>query len=578
MATNDVRYTLNGGFFNARWSGEDEAPAVTYDRTYDSEDMMQPYINVVTEGIFAYQTNESGGEAQLQVGFPCTVKTNENIVSIQAGRGILNHHWFELDHTENISIATNSSLTNRIDSLIIQCNMNMDERAMYLIYRQGTASAPALETNDTTIFEFRLWNISVPNMNTGTEQITLEDKRGTSECPYITGLLQQLTLDERLNKFDEDVTEKLNSYDQQLLDKIDEFESQGQSAISTFNSNGNEAIESFETESGQKITSFETNSGNAINTFNTTSQQKLTQFDTDSETKLANVDTQLNEKLSTFDEESENALSTFETESQQKLGQYDSQIAQKMQSYDNSMTQIWAEWKSLKAQISASGGVGGGTDLTITRGYQSYTSGTITISDYNAETDTIFLFINGLYANMTNDYELSSAGVITFKNTINSGADIDWWKFTIKNHQGESGDEPPVQGFALSVKSYEGAELEPESDGSYNLLDGVSYFVEATPYLGTYRWEAQSDGSTWTPVADSTEITLVVTGGVYNAVRCIINYNEVDYTSEVLNFKITVSGNVEDPVIKITEDDGYVHFSANANTKTATPKIIVDDN
>lgn len=565
MATNDVRYALNGGFFNARWTGEGEAPAVTYDRTYDSEDMMQPYINVVTEGIFAYQTNESGGEPQLQVGFPCTVKTNENTVSIQAGRGILNHHWFELDHTENISIATNSSLTNRIDSLIIQCNMNMDDRAVYLIYRQGTASAPALETNDTTIFEFRLWNISVPNVDTSTEQITLEDKRGTSECPYITGLLQQLTLDERLNKFDDDVTKKINSYDQQLLDKIDDFETQGQSAISTFNSNGNEAIESFETESGQKIdsfettsnekiTTFETNSGNAINTFNTTSQQKLT----------------------AFEEESENALSTFETESQQKLSQYDSQIAQKMQSYDNSMTQIWAEWESLKAQISASGGVGGGTDLTITRGYQSYTSGTITISDYNAETDTIFLFINGLYANTTNDYELSTAGVITFKNTINSGAGIDWWKFTIKTHQGESGDEPPVQGFTLSVKSYEGTELEPEADGSYKLLNDVSYYVSAPAYLGTYRWETQNDGSSWNQVQDASSTTLVVTGGVYNAVRCIINYEETDYTSTTMNFTVEISGTVEDPVIKIVEDDGYTHYTEEpVVTKVATPKITI---
>lgn len=513
MATNDVRYTLNGGFFNARWTGEGEAPAVTYDRTYDSEDMMQPYINVVTEGIFAYQTNESGGEPQLQVGFPCTVKTNENTVSIQAGRGILNHHWFELDHTENISIATNSSLTNRIDSLIIQCNMNMDERAMYLIYRQGTASAPALETNNTTIFEFRLWNISVPNMNTGTEQITLEDKRGTIECPYITGLLQQLTLDERLNKFDDDVTEKINSYDQQLLDKIDEFENQGQSAISTFNTNSSEAIENFETESGQKITAFETTSNEKISTFETNSEDAINTFNTTSQQKLGQFDSQF----------------------QQKLSGYDSQFSAKLQSYDNSMASIWAEWNAIKEEIEETGGGGITTSISVATQHVEYTSGTITVADYASLTDTIFVFINGLYANTTDDYTFAD-GVITFKNTINSGAVIDIWKFRVQTIA--SGADDPVQSFALEVKDSGNDNVTIDGDGTYHITSGASYFAKAPLYNGTYRWE-QYSGSEWTTIENQSSTTIPFSAGQYSQLRCVITYNGVEYVSTAITLTVS---------------------------------------
>ena len=510
MAQSDVKVLLNGGFFNGVWTGEGEAPAVSYDRVYNAEDMVQPYRNVVTDGIFAYEKAGSGsdGEAELEMCFECSVKSGENAVVLQAGSGLINHRWFELDHVETIELAQNSSLTTRVDSLIIQCNMGMADRAMYLIYRQGSASQPALEGDGSTIFEFRLWDINVPSNQVG-GSITLDDRRLSDECGVITGLLQQLNLQDRLDKFDEDVQDKLDEMDTALGTKLESMDE--------------------------------------------TFQQKVEQYDNQYATKMS---------------------------------QYDSQFQQKLQTYDNSMTQIWAEWESLKAQIGTGGGGGTivqGSNLTITRGYVSYTSGTVTIDDYNAETDTIFVFINGLYANTTNDYEISGTGVITFRNTISSGADIDWWKFRITQSSGGGGtttDTPPVESFALSVRSYDGSTVSAGTDGSYALETGVAYFIVAPTYAGTYRWETK-DGSSWNTVSDETGVSVTVTGGEHDGIRCVITYEEQEYTSTELSFSIEISGTAEAPLIQIVEEDGYTHQSETPDEpeptqKVATPEITVE--
>ena len=335
MAQNDVKYNLKCGFFNGQWIGEGTEPTFNYDRLYDSEEMVEPYSNVVTDGIFAYETTVGNSEPVLEAGLECTVNRSEdNTVSLSQGGGLINHKWFKLDHVQNVELAQNNTLTTRVDSLIIQCNMGMLDRAVYLVYRQGTASQPALEGDGSTIFEFRLCNINVPSNQTG-GNITIDDKRGLDECPYITGLLQQLSVDDRLNKFDQDVADKLESYD--------------------------------------------------------------TQFN-------------------------------------QKIASYDSQFSTKITQYDAMVQQIQEEWNKIKEDIAGTGGVDINVNkVSISRGYVSYTSGTVAISDYNSETDTLFLFINGLFANSTNDYDLSTEGVVTFKHTINSGADVDWFKFRIES-------------------------------------------------------------------------------------------------------------------------------------------------
>ena len=343
---NDVLYTLKCGFFNGIYTGEGTPDVFSYDRLYDSDDMNMPYKRIVTEGIFGVLDPQPDGTDDTIAGddFKVTLGKSSLQVVVAAGNGILGGRWFELETDQIVDINTNSTISNRIDSIIIQ--FNKTDRTVYLVYREGQSptNPPVLETtSDGSILELRIANLTVTPNYSSQSTVSITDRRAYDECPLITGLLQQISLGDRLNKFDEDVAEKLASYDSQF-------------------------------------------------------QNKLTQ-------------------------------------------------------YDAAMQNIYDEWATLKQEIINTGGGGGGGSVDINFQHVSYTSGTITVTDYNSLTDTIFVFINGFFANTTQDYSLSDAGVITFLNTINSGAAIDIVRFTITK------GATPMAGFSITILDDEGVEV-----------------------------------------------------------------------------------------------------------------------
>ena len=439
---NDVLYTMSFGFFNGVWTGEGTPPVFSYDRLYDSDQMNMPYKRIVTEGIFGVlDPQPTGGTDNTIPGndFKVTKGTGLQVI-VAAGNGIIGGRWFELEQDQVVTVNTNSTISNRIDSIIIQ--FNRVDRAVYLVYRQGNSptTPPALETtSDGQYKEFRIANITVtPNYNEST--ITINDRRAYDECPLITGLLQQLSLGDRLNKFDQDVADKLASYDSQF-------------------------------------------------------QNKLTQ-------------------------------------------------------YDAAMQNIYDEWATLKQEIINTGAGGsGGTVEMATQHIGDYTTGnTITVTDYEYTTDTIFLFINGFYANTTDDYTLSNEGVVTFKNTINTGAIIDIVKFRIIK------GATPMEGFSLTILDGQGLEQTPTtaSTNTYTLQPDTVYTFK-TPDYGTaygYAWSGKADaGSDWITITGATD-TIQANSSDYVAIRCVVSGASDTWTS--IDTNITLMQNVATPTISFS--------------------------
>lgn len=456
----DVRYLLDGGFFNGMYIGEGEEPTYSYDRMYDSEEMCEPYRNIVTEGIYAPE-QVVGSESELVPGFNVSISNGRQAV-VYPGSGIIDGHWFRLDIQQAVEIPVNSLLTNRLDSLIIEIDMN--DRAVYLVYRTGSSPTnPPKLVDNSSYKEFRLCNIDVTSNTVSNQTASYEDTRGTEECPYITGLLQQLTLDERLDKFDEDVEQKLQSYD--------------------------------------------------------------TQFDN---------------KLSAYD-------NTFNS----KISGYDATFNNKIQSYDNMMNLIQSEWEQLKQQIIDTGGGGGSTDISIIQQHQSYTSGTITVDGYNSITDTIFVFINGFFANTTTDYDFAN-GVITFKNTINSGASIDIILFRVIT------GATPVDGFSLTLFNKDNAEVNPNDSDQYPVVSGLQYDVETPNYSDcTWQWQYRSAaGDSWTDIADSNARRVTITPSSYYSIQCIVTYDGEAKTSKEMIFTASSEGVVATPTFTETYLNG----------------------
>lgn len=166
------------GFFNS----------INHDRLYPAEDMNQPYDLLVSNGVFA--TPQGTPSNQLQV-YPESGLT----VRVKSGRGIFAHKWFLSDTDILISIEEANSTLPRIDSVIVRVDNSEAVRAASIYIKKGTAAQnpahPAV-TRDDEITEYRLANIYVAARATQITQEDITDTRWTSDCGWVTGLIQQL--------------------------------------------------------------------------------------------------------------------------------------------------------------------------------------------------------------------------------------------------------------------------------------------------------------------------------------------------------------------------------------------------
>lgn len=165
---------VNCGFFDA----------VDNDRRYSADEMNMPYKRVLANGIFA--TPQGTPSTDLQV-----IAGSGMDIIVKAGNGIIGDKWYESAADIRITVPSNTDVVNRVDSVIAQVDARSSGRVGNVVYRTGGASAPDLDTT-AGVYEFRLANITVaPNATEITDSV-INDRRGSSECPWITSLIQQV--------------------------------------------------------------------------------------------------------------------------------------------------------------------------------------------------------------------------------------------------------------------------------------------------------------------------------------------------------------------------------------------------
>lgn len=160
----DTRYAAKSGFYDSQ----------NRDRLYSADDMNEPYKSILTEGIVEEET-----------GLNVTILSGENhTLKVAAGKAILGGKWVDSADT-TVTVPENTALYGRIDSVILQVDTRASVRAAAIVYRTGTPaetpSAPDLLTT-AGITEVRLANVAVST----NYALSITDKRGGSDCPYIT--------------------------------------------------------------------------------------------------------------------------------------------------------------------------------------------------------------------------------------------------------------------------------------------------------------------------------------------------------------------------------------------------------
>lgn len=174
----DTIYIVNCGFFDA----------VNSDRTYTAEDMNKPYARLVADGVFATPQGTASDDLQ-------TLGSGAMKVTVKAGRGVFASKWFENPSAILFDVPSNTSFNARVDSIIAQVDTRQAGRVGNIVYRTGTPAAtpepPAI--NETTgVTEYRLANIAVASGATAITDAEITDLRGSSSCPWVTGLIKQV--------------------------------------------------------------------------------------------------------------------------------------------------------------------------------------------------------------------------------------------------------------------------------------------------------------------------------------------------------------------------------------------------
>lgn len=189
------------GFFNS----------VDHDRLYDATDISRLFDGLIRDGIFA------------SIGDCLVVKqSNQMNVTVGTGRAWFNHTWSYNDALYPVTIPPSETLMDRIDAVVLEINSVESVRANSIKLIKGTPSStptkPSL-TNTKEVHQYPLAYVTVGKEVTSIRQADIENCVGTSVCPFVTGILEVISIEQLipqwkdiLNRFVEENTANFNTW------------------------------------------------------------------------------------------------------------------------------------------------------------------------------------------------------------------------------------------------------------------------------------------------------------------------------------------------------------------------------
>lgn len=190
--------SVTSGFYNS----------LNGDRRYNAEQMSALFDTLINDGVFAnigtsFAVNAAGGLKVL----------------VGIGRAWFNSTWLYNDTLLSIELDVPELLLDRYDAVVIEINHSEAVRAGSIKIIKGTPSSnpqlPAM-VNDAEVHQYPLAYIYVKAATAEITQAEITNKIGTSDCPFITGILQ-------VQHIDNIVAQWMSEWDQLVDVKEDEF-------------------------------------------------------------------------------------------------------------------------------------------------------------------------------------------------------------------------------------------------------------------------------------------------------------------------------------------------------------------
>lgn len=176
--------SLTYGFYNS----------LNGDRKYDAVQMSSIFDGIIEDGVFA------------TIGSAMAVTADSGLtVKVGTGRAWFNHTWTLNDSLFLITAEESELLLDRIDAVVLEIDANEGVRANSIKIVKGTpASSPVNPEmlNDDLVHQYPLCYIYRKATSTEITQVDITNAVGTTECPFVTGVLKVVAIDDFISQWE----------------------------------------------------------------------------------------------------------------------------------------------------------------------------------------------------------------------------------------------------------------------------------------------------------------------------------------------------------------------------------------
>jgi hypothetical protein len=179
------------------------------DRKYDATQISSIFDGLIIDGVFA------------SIGTCFAVKAKGGLtVDVGTGKAWFNHTWTLNDAILPLEAPPSDVLRDRIDAVVLEVDSSESVRANSIKFVQGTPSSqpvrPTMASSET-LHQYPLCYIYRAAGSTEITQADITNMVGTEETPFVTGILQTISIDELLGQWEDEFDQWFNQMKEDLL-------------------------------------------------------------------------------------------------------------------------------------------------------------------------------------------------------------------------------------------------------------------------------------------------------------------------------------------------------------------------
>lgn len=186
-----------------------------HDRRYNSIQISMIFDGIISDGIYA-----TVGEAMV-----VKATSEDNVVVVGPGRGWFDHTWNYNDADLPVNAPISDVLLKRIDALVIDINSNENHRENKIMWVQGTPSSNPVRPTMINTLERHQYPLCYVERKPNVEKILQADITnmvGSSECPFVTGILQTIDIDQLLLQWKDQWAQFVIAYEKTAEEWMDD--------------------------------------------------------------------------------------------------------------------------------------------------------------------------------------------------------------------------------------------------------------------------------------------------------------------------------------------------------------------